>query len=66
MNRLERFLRIAPDDPGCDETRRLMHVYVEELLEGRDPELQYPGIAAHVRDCHPCAQELDGLAAAIR
>lgn len=43
-----------------------MHVYVEELLEGRDPELQYPGIAAHLRDCQPCADELDGLAAAIR
>jgi hypothetical protein len=66
MNRLERFLRTDPDDPGCDETRRLMHVYVEELLDGGEPELRFPGIAAHLRDCHPCADELDGLAAAVR
>ena len=66
MKRLERFLRTDPNDPGCDETRRWMHVYVEELLQGGRPELRYPGVAAHLDDCHPCADELDGLLAAVR
>ena len=66
MKRLERFLRTDPTDPGCDETRRLMHVYVEELLEGGRPELRYTGVAAHLDDCPPCADELDGLLTAVR
>jgi hypothetical protein len=65
MQRLERFLRTDPLDPGCAETRRLMHVYAEALLAGDDPELRYPGIAAHLRDCPPCDDELDGLIAAV-
>jgi hypothetical protein len=66
MNRLERFLRTDPNDPGCDETRRLMHVYAEALLAGEQPELLHPGVAAHLDDCPPCADELDGLLAAVR
>ena len=66
MKRLNRFLRTDPHDPGCDETRRLLHVYVEEQLDGARPELRYPGIAAHLDDCNPCADERDGLAAAVR
>jgi hypothetical protein len=65
MQRLERFLRTNPDDAGCDETRRLMHVYAEAILAGEDPELQHPGIAAHLRDCPPCGDELEGLIAAV-
>ena len=65
MYRLERFLRTEPDDPGCDETRRLLHVYVEEMLRGSRPDLQHPGIAAHLLDCSPCADELEGLLAAV-
>jgi hypothetical protein len=64
MNAIERFLRTDPRDLGCDETRRLLHVYVEALLAGEDPELRYPGIAAHLRRCPPCADERDGLLAA--
>jgi hypothetical protein len=65
MNGLERFLRADPDDAGCAETMRLLHVYVDALLAGEDPELRRPGIAAHLRDCPPCASELDGLIAAL-
>lgn len=66
MKRLERFLRTDPRDPGCEETRRRLHVYVEELLAGGSPELLHPDIAAHLRDCPPCADERDGLIAATR
>jgi hypothetical protein len=65
MHRLERFLRTEPNDAGCDETRRLLHVYVEELLRGGQPGVQHPDIAAHLRDCSPCADELEGLLAAV-
>jgi hypothetical protein len=65
MKRLDRFLRTNPHDEGCDETRRLMHVYAEALLAGEAPELRYPGIAAHLDDCPPCDEELDGLIAAV-
>jgi hypothetical protein len=63
MNRLERFLRTDPRDAGCDETRRVLHVYADALLAGRPPEL--PGVTVHLEDCPPCADELDGLLAAV-
>jgi hypothetical protein len=65
MTRLERFLRTHPDDAGCDETRRLMHVYAEAILAGDAPELRYRDIAAHLHDCPPCVEELEGLLAAV-
>jgi hypothetical protein len=64
MNRIERFLRTDPHDAGCEETRRLLHVYAEQPLAGDAPELRHPDLAAHLRDCPPCADELDGLLAA--
>jgi hypothetical protein len=64
MNPLERFLRTDPRDAGCDETRRLLHLYVDALLAGRLPEL--PGVTVHLRDCPPCADERDGLLQAAR
>jgi hypothetical protein len=65
MQRLERFLRTNPDDAGCDETRHGLHVYAETILAGRDPGSRYPGIAAHLHDCPPCADELEGLLLAV-
>jgi hypothetical protein len=62
MRRFERFLTTNPADVGCDETRRLMHVYAEAILAGTP---RHPGIAAHLEDCPPCADELEGLLAAI-
>ena len=62
MKRFERFLTTDPADVGCDETRRLLHVYAEAILA--DAPLD-PGIAAHLEDCPPCADELEGLLAAL-
>jgi hypothetical protein len=64
MNQLDRFLRTDPRDAGCDDTRRLLHVYVDALVEDRHPAWRYPGIAIHLRQCPLCADELDGLLAA--
>jgi hypothetical protein len=30
---LDRFLRTDPRDVGCDETLRILHVYVELILD---------------------------------
>jgi hypothetical protein len=63
---LERFLSTDPRDAGCEETMALVHVYAELILAGVDPEERYPGLATHLRACDPCAQDLEGLLAALR
>jgi hypothetical protein len=63
---LERFLHTDPRDVGCAETIEVMHVYAELVLAGEDPEQRYPGVTAHLRACDPCAQDLEGLLAALR
>ena len=60
---LSRFLRTDPEDVGCEQTVESLHVYVEQVLAGVEP---HPGIAAHLRACDPCAQDAEGLLAAIR
>lgn len=63
---LDRFLHTDPLDVGCDEAVRLLHVYAD--LAFVDPSLaarRYPGIAAHLRACGPCADDLAGLLEAI-
>jgi hypothetical protein len=62
MKRFQRFLITNPADVGCDETRRQLHVYAEAVLAGT---ASHPGIAAHLEDCSPCADELEGLLAAV-
>ncbi len=64
---LDRFLDTDPLDVGCDEALRLLDVYAD--LAVADPTLaaqRYPGIAAHLRVCGPCAEDLAGLLDAIR
>jgi hypothetical protein len=63
---LERFLTTDPADAGCRQTADLLDAYVELILADEDPELRYPGIAAHLRSCLSCAEDLDGLLAIVR
>jgi hypothetical protein len=63
---LERFLATDPADAGCERTTELLDAYVELITSGADPEVRYPGIAAHLRSCLPCADDLDGLLAIVR
>lgn len=63
---LDRFLRTDPRDVGCGEAMELLHVYAE--LASADPETaaaRHPGVAAHLRACGPCEDDLVGLLAAI-
>jgi hypothetical protein len=63
---LERFLRTDPKDVGCDEAMAVLHVYADMMAGGEDPEVQFPGVSAHLRACGPCAEDLHGLLEAIR
>jgi hypothetical protein len=56
---LDDFLRTDPRDVGCGEAMRLLHVQAE------DPAGAYPGVAAHLRACGPCATDFEGLLAVL-
>ena len=65
-DRLERFLATDPGDVGCDEAMAVMHLYAELLAAGVDAAGQYPGVAAHLAACGACAEDVEGLLAAVR
>jgi hypothetical protein len=61
---LEGFLEPDLSDVGCNETLRLLDVYVDLLAAGGHAPRRLPGIAAHLRDCPACHEDLRGLLAA--
>jgi RNA polymerase sigma-70 factor (ECF subfamily) len=63
---LDRLLATDPIDAGCDTARDLLDVYAEGLLADRDAaQRRFPQIAAHLRACGPCAEDLEGLLHAL-
>jgi hypothetical protein len=44
----------------------MLHVYVELVAADASAAQRYPGIAAHLRACGPCAEDFEGLLAAVR
>jgi hypothetical protein len=58
---LDAFLQTNPRDVGCDEAMRILHVYVDAVLERASPDERYPGVAAHLRACGPCGADFEGL-----
>jgi hypothetical protein len=62
---LERFLRTDPRDVGCEEAMAALHVYVDLIAADQDAAALYPGLAAHLAACGPCAEDLAGLLAAV-
>jgi hypothetical protein len=63
---LERFLATDPRDIGCDEAMAVLHLYTELLAAGVDAAERFPGLAAHLAACGPCAEDADGLLAAVQ
>jgi hypothetical protein len=63
--RLDRFLRTDPRDVGCDEAMAVLHIYVDLIVTGEDAAGRYPGVAAHLAACGPCAEDFTGLHAAV-
>jgi hypothetical protein len=65
QERLDRFLSTDPRDVGCDEAMALLHIYVDLIVDGGDAAERYPGVAAHLLACGPCAEDFAGLLAAV-
>ena len=63
--KLERFLRTDPRDVGCDEAMAVLHIYADLAATGENPVERYPGVAAHLAACGPCAEDFAGLLAAV-
>ncbi len=66
---LDRFLRTDPRDVGCDQALRILHVYVELVLDdesGAEAARRFPGVAAHLLSCGPCTEDFEGLLLAAR
>ena len=63
---LDRFLRTDPRDVGCEQAMELLHVYIELVLDDSPQAAahRYPGVAAHLLACGPCAEDYTGLLAA--
>jgi hypothetical protein len=65
---LEHFLTTDPRDVGCEEALRLLHVYVDLVVDDSSgvAARRYPGIAAHLQACGPCGEDFEGLLLAVR
>ena len=63
---LEALLAVDPDDAGCEQTWRLVDVYVEIVVGGGDPDAVFPGLTSHLATCGPCATDYAGLLHAVR
>ncbi|HLX78452.1 MAG TPA: hypothetical protein VKR27_06165 [Acidimicrobiales bacterium] len=65
---LDEFLSTDPRDVGCDEALRLLHVYVDLVVDDKskvEAARRYAGIAAHLRACGPCREDFEGLLRAV-
>jgi hypothetical protein len=64
---LDQFLTTDPRDVGCEEALRLLHVYVDLVVEvgSREAARRYPGVAVHLQACGPCGEDFDGLLHAV-
>ena len=63
------FLPTDSRDAGCDETLLILHDCVELVLDdesGAEAARRYPGVAAHLLSCGPCAEDYKGLLLAAR
>ena len=57
--RLQAFLRTNPRDVGCGEAMEILHMYAELIAHNPGiAEQRYPGVAAHLSACGPCATDL--------
>ena len=63
---LDRFLHTDPRDVGCAQAMEMLHVYAELVTTDADvAAMRYAGVAAHLRACGPCREDLDGLLAVL-
>ena len=62
---LDRFLRTDPRDVGCDQALRILHIYVELVLDdasGAEAARRYPGVGRAPAQLRPVRRGLPGTA----
>ena len=64
-DRLADLVHADPRDAGCDATLDVLDICAELLAAGSDPYARFPRVRAHLVACRPCAEDLEGLIAAI-
>jgi hypothetical protein len=64
-DRLARFLTTDPRDVGCAEAMEVLDAYVDLVVSDPGAAERYPGVAAHLAACSPCAEDFEGLLAAV-
>ena len=63
---LQRLLQVDPADAGCEHAMEVLDAYAELVAVDPSAAAQaFPGVAAHLEDCGPCADDLTGLLAAL-
>jgi hypothetical protein len=63
---LEKFLSTDPKDVGCAQAMEVLHVYADMVAADAAARERFPEVAAHLRACGPCAEDLDALVEAVR
>lgn len=63
---IQRLLGHPGRDPGCDAVFELMDEYAELRAGGEDAARRLPEVAAHLRDCTACREDVEGLEALLR
>ena len=63
---LYELVHVDERDRGCDATTRRLAGYAELLLRDSDPAQLLPSVAAHLRACRACRDDLDRLVELIQ
>lgn len=61
--RVRDMLGHSASDHGCDACFEVMDEVAEAQAAGEDISRRFPEVAAHVRDCAACREDLEGLRA---
>ena len=62
---LEKLLRAEPNDQGCDASAKFFAELAEATLLGLSAERLFPDVAAHLRACVACREDLTGVIEAM-
>jgi hypothetical protein len=62
---IDDLLRAEPNDPGCDASAGFLAQCAQAVVSGASSELLFPDVAAHLRACPACREDIAGLINAI-
>lgn len=62
---LDALLDVDDVDAGCAQALQVLAAYAELVISGADVAAAHPAVAAHLRSCGPCHEDLDGLLALL-